>query len=85
MYRIYLQNAPFLFSGVFKVLCMVIDKRTQKKIQISSKDTNKMMDEHISKHQREKRYGGLLDEPQEGEFWPPRYRNNLMASLDDAQ
>lgn len=82
MYRNYILNAPYLFSGIYKIACMVIDKRTQAKINITSKSSNKQMFTHISKHQLEKRFGGELEKLQEGEYWPPRYRNTQI-SLDE--
>jgi hypothetical protein len=81
-FRSYIMNAPYLFSGVFKVVKLVIDKRTQAKINICSKATNPLMFEHISRHQLEKRFGGELEIPKEGEFWPPRYRSDKIELFD---
>jgi CRAL/TRIO domain len=48
IFRNYIMNAPMLFSGVFAVIKMVIDKKTQKKILISSKGESPVMAEHIN-------------------------------------
>lgn len=62
-YRTYVLNAPYLFTGLYNVAKIAIDKKTQQKIVISSKNYHDNMGLHISKDQLEKKYGGNIDQP----------------------
>ena len=76
-FRTYVLNAPMLFSGLYSIAKLLIDKKTQQKIVISSKNSHEYMLQHIPRSQLEKRFGGELDQPSEGNFFPPIYRRDL--------
>lgn len=48
-HRTYVLNAPYLFSGLFKIAKLALDKKTQQKIVICSKNSHELMDTHIAK------------------------------------
>lgn len=61
-YIIYLINAPFFFSFLWKIVKPMVHENTQKKVRIlSSKETLKGLQEHIDISQIPIYYGGQLD------------------------
>ena len=73
-FRTYILNTPFLFPTLYSIAKLVIDKKSQKKVAISSKNSHELMHQHIPRSQLEKRFGGELDQPPEGSFFPPVFR-----------
>jgi hypothetical protein len=66
LYRVYIINAPKIFSILYSVLLPFIDERTKKKIQIFGHDSNQWKTailEDVAPEELPAMYGGTKTDP----------------------
>ena len=68
-------NAPWTFSGVWKIVSTFMDETVQDKVQICGDSTNAKLSSMVEPDQLEQRYGGSAPD-RKTSFWPPKFAND---------
>lgn len=80
LHKMYILNPNWFIRKIWTLVTNFISKETADKVSILCKSEFSQIQQVIDKDQLEMKYGGILKNLEQGEFWPPK---NTIISLEN--